>query len=166
MKRAINRVIPGRTFLRRAAIVTLIGAIAVIAGACGGEGHAPDKTDTRPVVPVQLASVAEEEWAAGSEVTAGVLPLSRATPGTVLMGRVDRVKNRDQYSRALAIYLHADRNVKRCKSILDGIQRYKTLRNTRVVLKGRYDTSDVDGMWLQDFMKKYNLTEKDLAVGE
>jgi RND family efflux transporter MFP subunit len=71
--------------------VTLIGAIAVIAGACGGEGHAPDKTDTRPVVPVQLASVAEEEWAAGSEVTAGVLPLSRATPGTVLMGRVDRV---------------------------------------------------------------------------
>jgi RND family efflux transporter MFP subunit len=71
--------------------VTLTGAIALIAAACGGGGHAPDKTDTRPVVAVQLGTALEEEWATGSEVTAGVLPLYRATPGTVLMGRVDRV---------------------------------------------------------------------------
>ena len=87
----MNRAIPGRAFLRRAAVVTLTGAIALIAAACGGGGHAPDKTDTRPVVAVQLGTALEEEWATGSEVTAGVLPLYRATPGTVLMGRVDRV---------------------------------------------------------------------------
>jgi len=37
---------------------------------------------------------------------------------------------------------------------------------TDFTLKGRLDCSDVDGPWLKEFMKKYNLTEQDLKVGE
>ena len=37
---------------------------------------------------------------------------------------------------------------------------------TEFILKGRFDTSDVDGIWLKKFMKEYGLTEKDLKVGE
>jgi len=71
----------------RLVAAALLGATAL---SCGGD-PTPDKTDTRPIVPVELATAVEEEWAAGLEVTASVLPLYRATPGTVLMGRVDRV---------------------------------------------------------------------------
>lgn len=37
---------------------------------------------------------------------------------------------------------------------------------TEYILKGRYDTSDVDATWLKQFMKTNDLTDKDLAVGE
>ena len=37
---------------------------------------------------------------------------------------------------------------------------------TEFILKGRFDTSDVDRLWLNEFMKKHGLTEKDLKVGE
>jgi ribonuclease Z len=37
---------------------------------------------------------------------------------------------------------------------------------TPFILKGRFDTSDVDRLWLQEFMKKYGLTEADLKVGQ
>jgi len=37
---------------------------------------------------------------------------------------------------------------------------------TQFILQGRFDTSDVDGLWLKKFMKKYGLTEADLNVGE
>ena len=87
----MSRAILGGAFLRRAAIVALSGAIMLTAAACGGGDHGPEKTDTRPTVSVQLGTAVEEEWAGGLEITAGVLPLLRATPGTVLMGRVDRV---------------------------------------------------------------------------
>lgn len=78
-------------FLRRAAIVALSGAIMLTAAACGGGDHAPDRADTRPTIQVQLGTAAEEDWAAGTEVTASVLPLLRATLATVLMGSIDQV---------------------------------------------------------------------------
>jgi ribonuclease Z len=37
---------------------------------------------------------------------------------------------------------------------------------TKYILSGRFDTSDVDGVWLKRFMKEYGLTEADLKVGE
>ncbi len=37
---------------------------------------------------------------------------------------------------------------------------------TKFVVDGRFDTGDVNDAWLKDFMKKHNLTEKDLTVGE
>ena len=37
---------------------------------------------------------------------------------------------------------------------------------TKFTLEGRFDTSDVDGVWLKRFMEEYGLTEKDLKVGE
>ncbi|MEK6239192.1 MAG: hypothetical protein N2C14_31120, partial [Planctomycetales bacterium] len=37
---------------------------------------------------------------------------------------------------------------------------------TEFILKGRFDTSDVDRRWLEEFMKKHNLTEDDLKIGE
>jgi len=37
---------------------------------------------------------------------------------------------------------------------------------TSFILKGHFDTSDVDRLWLQEFMKKHGLTEADLKVGE
>ena len=37
---------------------------------------------------------------------------------------------------------------------------------TPFILKGRFDTSDVDRLWLKEFMKKYGLTEADLKVGQ
>ncbi len=37
---------------------------------------------------------------------------------------------------------------------------------TPFILKGRFDTSDVDRLWLKEFMQKHGLTEEDLKVGE
>ncbi len=37
---------------------------------------------------------------------------------------------------------------------------------TQFILQGRFDTSDVDGLWLKKFMKEHGLTEQDLKVGE
>ena len=37
---------------------------------------------------------------------------------------------------------------------------------TKFTLEGRFDTSDVDGVWLKSFMEEYGLTEEDLKGGE
>ncbi len=37
---------------------------------------------------------------------------------------------------------------------------------TKFILDGRFDTSDVDALWLKEFMKENHLTEADLKVGE
>ena len=37
---------------------------------------------------------------------------------------------------------------------------------TPFTLRGRFDTSDVDGPWLKKFMEKHGLTEKDLKMGK
>ncbi len=37
---------------------------------------------------------------------------------------------------------------------------------TEFILNGRFDTGDVDGSWLKEFMKKYDLTENDLKTGK
>ena len=87
----MSRAIPGGGFFRGAVIAAVSGAMMLFSAGCGGDDNVPAKTDTRPTIKVQLGTTVEEEWAVGMEFTAGVLPLLRATPGTVLMGRVDRV---------------------------------------------------------------------------
>ncbi len=37
---------------------------------------------------------------------------------------------------------------------------------TKFILDGKFDCSDVDSRWLKEFMKKNNLTEEDLKVGQ
>ena len=37
---------------------------------------------------------------------------------------------------------------------------------TKFTLDGRFDTSDVDGRWLKEFMSENNLTEADLKAGQ
>ncbi len=37
---------------------------------------------------------------------------------------------------------------------------------TQFILDGRFDTSDVDALWLKKFMKKHGLTEEDLKTGQ
>jgi ribonuclease Z len=37
---------------------------------------------------------------------------------------------------------------------------------TPFILDGRYDTSDVNARWLEEWMEENNLTEDDLKVGE
>ena len=37
---------------------------------------------------------------------------------------------------------------------------------TEFTLQGRFDTSDVDGSWLKEFMQEHGLTEKDLKAGQ
>ncbi len=43
--------------------------------------------------------------------------------------------------------------------------RSRSSEYTPFTLEGRYDTSDVDGPWLREFMRQHDLTEKDLKVG-
>ena len=47
-----------------------------------------------------------------------------------------------------------------------GPDRTRKSEYTPFTLKGRFDTSDVDGRWLKEFMKKHGLTEKDLKPGQ
>jgi len=44
--------------------------------------------------------------------------------------------------------------------------RYVYYPGTEYILKGRYDTSDVDSAWLNQFMKEHDLKAEDLSVGE
>jgi len=72
--------------------VTMVLALglATLTG-CGGETHhAPAGPSMEPLAVVTAPAVTAD-WDDGIEVTAGVLPLHRAMPGTVLMGRVDQV---------------------------------------------------------------------------
>ena len=43
--------------------------------------------------------------------------------------------------------------------------RSRSSEYTPFTLEGRYDTSDVDGPWLREFMRQHDLTDKDLKVG-
>lgn len=47
-----------------------------------------------------------------------------------------------------------------------GLDTTRKSEYTSFILKGKFDTSDVDRLWLQEFMKKHGLTEADLKVGE
>ena len=65
--------------------------VALLAGFGCAERHEAPVADERTAISVRVERLEEQPWSDGLEVTAGVLPLVRATPGTVLMGRVDRV---------------------------------------------------------------------------
>ena len=70
-------------------VLLLVGFVVLLA-ACHDEPARRDEDD-RPVLPVQVSAVTETSWRESLEITAGVVPLQRATPGTVLMGRVEEV---------------------------------------------------------------------------
>jgi len=73
----------------RALCVLVLGPLLLLAG-CHGD-PAERRPDDRPTVSVRVSTVGETPWRERLEVTAGVLPIQRAAPGTVLMGRVEQV---------------------------------------------------------------------------
>ena len=81
--------------LKKRTTVLLVAAAWVASATACGRGHAPPAADARETVQVEVASAAAHTFADGLEVTAGVAPMQRATPGTVLMGRVEEVLVRE-----------------------------------------------------------------------
>jgi RND family efflux transporter MFP subunit len=71
-----------------------VGLAAMLAVACGG-GHETARPSAGPAIGARVAVVEEIAWARPLSITAGVAPFRRATPGTILMGRVDRVLRRE-----------------------------------------------------------------------
>jgi RND family efflux transporter MFP subunit len=74
----------------RSAFARLFLGTLLLSAGCHGEpaGQGPDD---RPALSVRLVTITETTWMEPLEVTAGVLPVQRANPGTVLMGRVEQV---------------------------------------------------------------------------
>lgn len=70
--------------------ILLALALATLGG-CGGETHQAAAEAPMEPLAVATATAAAATLDDGMEVTASVLPLHRAMPGTVLMGRVDQV---------------------------------------------------------------------------
>lgn len=73
---------------------TLAGAAILLSPGCGG-GHERATREEGPPVSAPIGTAAEAPWTAGLEVTASVEPFRRATPGTVLMGRVDAILKKE-----------------------------------------------------------------------
>jgi RND family efflux transporter MFP subunit len=74
--------------------VALISLASLGSLACGKEPDRPAR-DTGAAVAVTLETAAESDWTDGIPVTATLTPFRRATPGTVLMGRVEEVLRRE-----------------------------------------------------------------------
>jgi RND family efflux transporter MFP subunit len=76
----------------------LAGAMVLLASlgsfACG-EGARPTVREAGPAAGVSVETAAEIPWADGIPVSAGLMPLRRATPGTILMGRVEEVLHQE-----------------------------------------------------------------------
>ena len=71
-------------------------AVAVVPFATGcGEAERELRDDSRTAVSVSTVTVAEGSWPDGPDYSGEVLALRRASPGTVLMGRVERVAVRE-----------------------------------------------------------------------
>ncbi len=66
-------------------------ALALVLSGCGGPRPAERPDGTGAPLAVAAEAPKEAPWAAAREVSAGVEPWRRATPGTVLMGRVVEV---------------------------------------------------------------------------
>ncbi len=81
-----------RPALRAAGVLVLVASLGSLA--CG-EGAKTPAREAGPAVAVSVETAAEIPWADGIPVTAGLMPLRRATPGTVLMGRVEEVLRRE-----------------------------------------------------------------------
>jgi RND family efflux transporter MFP subunit len=69
----------------------------LMAAAVTGCGHGEERpaAESREPLAVQVLPAAERQWSGGLEVTAGVRPYQRATPGTVLMGSVDQILKKE-----------------------------------------------------------------------
>lgn len=71
-----------------------IPAVALLAVSCGG-GEPHERPAARPAVEAPVASVSTGPAAGGIGATAGLEPIRRAAPGTVLMGRVESIGKRE-----------------------------------------------------------------------
>ena len=69
----------------------------LVAGAigCGGHGESRHAAEQRTPLEVEVAEVTTQDWSDGVQITAGVQPLYRAMPSTVLMGRVDSIERKE-----------------------------------------------------------------------
>jgi len=76
--------------IRSTAASSALLLLLVVAG-CGVDVPEHPVSSATPIA-VTVERVTESAWAAGLEVSATVLPLRRAMPGTVLMGRVEEVR--------------------------------------------------------------------------
>jgi RND family efflux transporter MFP subunit len=79
---------------RRIARSSLLIPAGLLAISCGG-GHEPRSTESLSPVAAPVATVAETPSSTALEATAGIEPYRRATPGTVLMGRVEAIQKRE-----------------------------------------------------------------------
>jgi RND family efflux transporter MFP subunit len=86
---AIRRLRPAELGLGAMLILVLLLA----ATGCGGEKVSQVREKAK--VGVSLERASEAAWSDGMEATAGLQPLRRATPGTVLMGRVSEVLHQE-----------------------------------------------------------------------
>jgi multidrug efflux pump subunit AcrA (membrane-fusion protein) len=75
------------------ALVMLV--IAASVAACTGERGSREPAVDLPPLSVTVEALAPVSWDAGLEVTAGVEPYRRATPGTILMGRITKIVRRE-----------------------------------------------------------------------
>jgi RND family efflux transporter MFP subunit len=79
--------------LGRGAAAMLVGG-AMLAAACGG-GRETARTKGAPPAAAVVAAVQAVPWSRALTVTADAIPFRRATPGTILMGRVDQILRRE-----------------------------------------------------------------------
>jgi RND family efflux transporter MFP subunit len=77
---------------RTAIAAVLLGGL--MTAACGGGPTAARPEGARPVA-AKVAAAEESAWSRVLTVPADVAPLRRATPGTILMGRVDQIVRRE-----------------------------------------------------------------------
>lgn len=75
--------------------VVLAALAALGLTACGGSKHAARPVGDGTPLPVVVETARDAAWISGSEVSAGLEPFRRATPGTLLMGRVVRIVRRE-----------------------------------------------------------------------
>ncbi len=80
----------GRTAMSRGAALLVLGMLAA-APACTRTGAENATGEARPPLAVRAQAVDLADWEDTRDVTAGVQAFRRATPGTILVGRVDRV---------------------------------------------------------------------------
>ena len=76
-------------------LILILGAAALLAAGCGGGSSRPAAQDAGSPLPVRAETAARQDWGSGLELTAGVLPMKRAMPGTVLLGRVEQILHRE-----------------------------------------------------------------------
>lgn len=89
----MNRISEGNS--TRAAAPAAIILAGLLAAACASESASERAAPEQPKVPVTATTLEPVTWEDGLEVTAGIQPYRRATPGTVLMGRITSILRRE-----------------------------------------------------------------------